>query len=295
MQIESLKVLCDLVETESFTTAAQINGLTQSGVSQQISSLEELFKSLLIERSKKQFRLTPEGQNVYDYSKKIIQSFESLRAEIEEIQQVVSGSIRLSTIYSIGLHDLTPYLKKFLKEYPLVNVRVEYRRSNEVYTDVLTNVADVGLVAFPQKMANLEIIPLHEYTMALICHPEHLLASRKTLMLRDLEGQKFVSFEKDMPTRKAIDRIFHVQGVGVRHTVEFGNVETVKRAVELDMGVAIVPQSTVAMEVAQKTLVALKFSDVNISRPWALIHKKTKVLSPAIKQFIATLKAEPPV
>ncbi|PYJ05295.1 MAG: LysR family transcriptional regulator, partial [Verrucomicrobia bacterium] len=110
MQIESLKVFCDLAETESFTKAAQINHVTQSAVSQQISSLERQFKSLLIERSKKKFRLTREGQVLYDYSKQIIQTFEALFSKLQEIKDIVSGTIRVATIYSIGLHDLPPYL-----------------------------------------------------------------------------------------------------------------------------------------------------------------------------------------
>src|SRR5512142_384753 len=151
MQIESLKVFCDLTETESFSKAAQINNVTQSAVSQQISSLERQFKSLLIERSKKKFRLTREGQVLYEYSKQIIQTFESLEHKLQEIKEIVSGTIRIATIYSIGLHDLPPYLKKFLKQYPTVNVHVEYRRANQVYEDILSNVVDLGLVAYPQK------------------------------------------------------------------------------------------------------------------------------------------------
>src|SRR5208283_2827824 len=124
MQIDSLKVYCDLVETESFTKAAEVNNITQSAVSQQISSLEKLFKSLLIERSKKKFRLTREGQVLYAYSKQIIQTYDSLQNRLQEIKDIISGTIRVATIYSIGLHDLPPYLKKFLKTYPTVNVHV---------------------------------------------------------------------------------------------------------------------------------------------------------------------------
>src|SRR5881296_3589337 len=138
MQIESLKVFRDLAETESFTKAAQINEVTQSAVSQQISSLEKAFKSLLIERSKKKFRLTREGEVLYDYSKQIIQTYDSLFSKLQEIKDIVSGTIRVATIYSVGLHDLPPYIKKFLKAYPTVNVHVEYRRSNQVYEDVFS-------------------------------------------------------------------------------------------------------------------------------------------------------------
>src|SRR5213594_4567557 len=186
MQIESLKVFCDLAETESFTKAAHINQVTQSAVSQQISSLERQFKSLLIERSKKKFRLTREGQVLYEYSKQIIQTFEALHSRLQEIKDIISGTIRLATIYSIGLHDLPPYIKKFLRSYPTVNVHVEYRRSNQVYEDVLGNVVDLGLVAYPMRDAKLEVVPLRKDMMVLICHPQHPLGKSKTVRLKEL-------------------------------------------------------------------------------------------------------------
>src|SRR5437867_2057600 len=239
MQIETLKVFCDLAETESFTKAAQINNVTQSAVSQQISALERTFKSLLIERSKKKFRLTREGQVLYDYSKQVIATYDALHNKLQEIKDIISGTIRVATIYSIGLHDLPPYLKKFLKAYPTVNVHVEYRRSNQVVEDVLSNVVDLGLVAYPQKDSKLEIVPLRKELMVLICHPAHPLAKNKTIKIGVITGQKFVGFEPDIPTRKALDRILRERGVTVDHVMEFDNIETVKRAVEIEAGVSI--------------------------------------------------------
>jgi len=290
MQIESLKVFCDLAETESFTKAAQINSITQSAVSQQISSLERQFKSLLIERSKKRFRLTREGQVLYEYSKQILNTFDSMTNRLQEIKDIVSGTIRVATIYSIGLHDLPPYLKKFLKAYPTVNVHVEYRRSNQVYEDVLSNIVDLGLVAYPSKDAKLEVVPLRKDMLVLIAHPQHPLAKNKTLKLRELSGQKFIGFEPDIPTRRAIDKILKDENVNVNVVMEFDNIETVKRAVEIDAGVAIVPVGTVTQEVSKNTLGAITIEDAQFYRPLAAIYKKNKVLSPAIKQFINVLK-----
>lgn len=290
MQIESLKVFCDLAETESFTKAAQINGVTQSAVSQQISSLERLFKSLLIERSKKRFRLTSEGQVLYDYSKQIIQTYESLHSKLQELKDIISGTIRVATIYSIGLHDLPPYVKKFMKSYPTVNVHVEYRRANQVYEDVLSNVVDLGLVAYPTKDAKLETVPLRKDSLVLICHPHHPFAKQKNIKLKSLVGQKFVGFEPDIPTRKALDKILREYGVTVNNVMEFDNVETVKRAVEIDAGISIVPQGTITQEIAKQTLAAVTLEDGNFHRPLAAIYKKNKVLSPAMKQFLAILK-----
>ncbi|MGA2540542.1 MAG: LysR family transcriptional regulator [Verrucomicrobiota bacterium] len=290
MQVESLKVFCDLAETESFTKAAQINNVTQSAVSQQISSLERQFKSLLIERSKKKFRLTREGQVLYEYSKQIIQSYDSLHNRLQEIKDIISGTIRLATIYSIGLHDLPPYLKKFLKLFPTVNVHVEYRRANQVYEDVLSNVVDLGLVAYPTKDPKLELIPLRKDVLVLICHPQHPLAKNKSIKLSQLSGEKFISFEPDIPTRKAIDKILKDHAVTVQTVMEFDNIETVKRAVEIEAGISIVPQATVLQEVAKQTLVEVRIEGVELFRPLAALYKKNKVLSPAMKQFLHILK-----
>ncbi len=290
MQIESLKVFTDLAETESFTKAAQINSVTQSAVSQQISSLERHFKSILIERSKKKFRLTREGQVLYEYSKQIIQTYDALQNRIQEIKDIVSGTIRVSTIYSIGLHDLPPYLKQFLKQFPTVNVHVEYRRANQVYDDVLGNVVDIGLVAYPQKELRLEIVPLREDPMVLICHPQHPFAKAKQIKLKQIAGQKFVGFEPDIPTRRAIDKVFKDHGVSLMPVMEFDNIETVKRAVEIDAGISIVPHNTITQEIQKQTLVEVKIEDAEFFRPLAVIYKKSKVLSPAMKQFFSILK-----
>ena len=290
MQIESLKVFCDLAETESFTTAAQINDVTQSAVSQQISSLERQFQSLLIERSKKRFRLTREGQVLYDFSKQIIQSYDAMQSRLQEIKDVISGTIRVATIYSIGLHDLPPYLKQFLKNYPTVNVHVEYRRANQVYEDVLSNVVDLGLVAYPAREARLETVALRKDPLVLICHPNHALAKAKSIRLKALAGQKFIGFEPDIPTRKALDKLLKENGVQVQHVMEFDNIETVKRAVEIDAGISIVPQGTILQEVAKQTLAQVQLEGGEFYRPLAAIYKKHKVLSPAVKEFLAILK-----
>jgi DNA-binding transcriptional LysR family regulator len=290
MQIESLKVFCDLAETESFTKSAQINNVTQSAVSQQISSLERQFKSLLIERSKKKFRLTREGHVLYEFSKQIIQTYDSLHSRLQEIKDIISGTIRVATIYSIGLHDLPPYIKRFLKRYPTVNVHVEYRRANQVYDDVLGNVVDLGLVAYPTRQNKLETVALRNDPLVLICHPQHPFAKVRTIKLKAISGQKFIGFEPDTPTRKALDKILRDNAVQVNHVMEFDNIETVKRAVEIDAGISVVPQGTILQEVSKQTLAQVQFEDAEYYRPLAAIYKKNKVLSPAMKQFLAILK-----
>jgi len=289
MQIESFKMFCDLAESGSFTKAAQTNGVTQSAVSQQVSSLERQLDCLLIERSKKQFRLTREGQLLYEHGHQIVQAHDSLLARLQEVKHIVSGSIRVATIYSIGLHDLPPYLKQFLRAHPTVNIHVEYLRANQVYDDVLGNVADLGLVAYPEPDSRLECILLRNEVLSVICHPNHPLARSPSLQSAQLQDQRFISFEPDIPTRKALDRHFQHQQVSVRTVMEFDNIETVKRAVEVGAGIAIVPEGTVSDEVAKGSLCLIPLANRSLLRPLAVIHRKTKVLTPAMRQFIDLL------
>lgn len=290
MQVETFKMFCDLVETKSFTRAAQLSEVTQSAVSQQISALERSFKSVLIERSKKIFKLTPAGRVVYDYAREIVRASDALHGRLEELKDIVSGSIRVSTIYSIGLYELPAYVKKFMQSYPTVNVHVEYRHDDQVYDDVLSNDVEFGLVAYPVRDPKLEIVALRKEPLVLVCHPQHPFAKRDKVKLQELNGQNFVGFGPGIHTRRALDRILKTHGASVRYAMEFDNIDTVKRAVEIDAGVSIVPEATVVAEVAKRTLVAVPIADGNFFRPTAAIYKKKKTLTPAMKQLLTVLK-----
>jgi len=289
MQIENFKIFADLVETKSFSKSAKLNGITQSAVSQQARAMERNFKTLLIDRSQKQFQLTREGQKVYESAKEILHTYDQLLSELQELKKVISGTIRISTIYSIGLHELPPYIKKFLHDYPSVNVRVEYRRSNLVYEDILHNAVDFGLVAFPVKQRQIEQLPFRNDHLVLITHPNHPLAKAGELDLKQLASQRFIGFDPDIPTRKAVDQIFRENKVEIEPVMEFDNIETVKRAVEIDHGVAIVPLATVAQEVQSGALAAVHFKGKDFTRPLAILHRKGRVLTPAMKKFIEIL------
>ncbi len=293
MHIENLKVFSDLVHSESFSKSAKLNGITQSAVSQQLRAMEKHYNILIVDRSQKQFRLTPEGKKLYAAAQRILAITETLNSELQEMKNVVSGPINLSTIYSIGLHELPPYIKRFLKEFPAVNLRVEYRRSNHVYEDILQNSFDLGLVAFPVKTKGIEIIPFREDTLVLICHPDNPLASESSVSLEEIARNKFVGFDADIPTRKGIDAMFRERRLTVDPVMEFDNIETVKRAVEIDAGVAIVPAATVKQEVARGALAAVEIDAKRRSRPLAILHRKGKVMTPALQKLLETLTNHP--
>ena len=294
MQIDNFKIFADLVETKSFSKSAKLNNITQSAVSQQARAMERHFKALLVDRSQKQFQLTREGQRVYESAKEVLHAYEMLLSELQEMKKVVSGTIRISTIYSIGLHELPPYIKRFLHDYPSVNVRVEYRRSNMVYEDILHNCVDFGLVAFPANVRQIDSIPFRNDHLIVICHPQHPLAKKGEVTVAELAGQKFIGFDPDIPTRKAVDQIFRDNHLEIETVMEFDNIETVKRAVEIDHGIAIVPQATVVQEASQGTLAVLRLKGGEFTRPLAILHRKGRVFTPAMKKFIETLGLDLP-
>jgi len=293
MHIQNFKTFCDLVETKSFSKAARLNEVTQSAVSQQLKAMESHYDMLIIDRNQKKFRLTPQGTVLYSTFKEILALYEKLNCEIQEMRNIVSGTIQISTVNSIGLHELPPYLKSFIKEFPSVNARVEYRRANLVYEDVLHGTADIGLVAFPVSHKELTTINFAQDELVVAMNPEHSLAKKKNLSIDNLGGEEFIAFERDIPTRKATDEMLSNAGVEISVVMEFDNVETVKRALEINAGIAILPANTVTNEIDRNQLVALKLDHGVHVRPLAIIHKKNRMLTPALRSFVELMKTHP--
>jgi DNA-binding transcriptional LysR family regulator len=293
MHIETLKVFCDIIESGSFSYAASQNFVTQSAVSQQVRSLEEKYDCRLIERGRAGVKPTAAGQILYNSSKDIVRRFLELENKLREIGSVVAGSIRVGTVYSVGLHELPPYLSDFLRRFPDVNVHLEYLRSNKIYEDLIEGKIDLGVVAYPAKRSQIVSIPFRNDELVLIVPPDNALAKLSKVHFSQLEGQRFVGYERDIPTRKAADRILREHGVKPVYTMEFDNIETIKRAVEISLGVAIVPRLTVEHETARGSLKMLEFLEGTFLRPLAIIHKRGRELSPAVRKFIEALTAGP--
>ncbi len=291
MHLETLKTFCDLIETGSFSKAAEINFVSQSAVSQQIKVLENRFDCVLIERNmRRKVEPTPAGRQVYSASQEIIQRFKALELELQAKDQAIAGTVRLATVYSVGLHELPPYVKQFIQLYPQVNVHVEYARTNNIYEACLNNSIDFGIVAMPQRKPQLEVIRLRDAELVLVCSPEHELAKKRKVKLAQLQGEPFIAFERDIPTRKEIDRILKKYQVTVKNVMEFDNIETIKRSVEAGNGISILPETVVASEVRNQQLVALKFLDGTFTRSVGIIHRKGKVFSAAASEFIELVK-----
>ncbi len=293
MHIETLKTFCDLVETGSFSKAAALNFVSQSAVSQQIKSLERRFEMPIIERGQRnKIAPTEAGKLLYSEFKEIVERFNALEARLRAKSEVVSGTIRVATVYSIGLHELPPHVKALMKTYPQVRVHIEYSRADKVYEACLNNTIDFGIVALPLKMPNLAVIPMRNDKLVVVCSPEHPLARRrKKVSIRQLSGKEFVAFERDIPTRKTIDQILKQHQVAVNYAMEFDNIETIKRSVEVGVGLSILPETAVVNEVRSGLLVSLEFNEGTFTRAIGIIHRKGKIFNIAAREFIALLTA----
>ena len=290
MQLESLKMFVDVVETGSFSRAAQLNHVTQSAVSQQIRALENRYEQRLLSRSARQVTPTPAGERLFRGCKEILARFSEVEAEIREQATEVSGTCNVSCIYSVGLHELHTIKKGLLRTHPKVNVRLNYRRSDQVYDDVILGAADLGLVAYPQPRAGVDLVPFREDKMALILPPGHPLAGKGKVSMTAVTGLPFIAFDREAPSRKGIDKLFRDKGLELNPTMEMDNVETIKRAVELGLGVSILPIPTVEREVAGGTLVTKLFTEPGFTRPIGILVRKGKYLSRASQAVLDSFK-----
>ena len=292
MQLKSLKVFCDVVGWRSFSRAADENGISQSGASQVVNQLERRLGVKLIDRSKRPFVLTPEGETYYEGCRKLVQRYDSLEDQVRTLHEEVSGRVRVVSIYSVGLHHMSRYLQQFLTQYPKANVRLEYQHPHRVYEAIEKDHADLGLVSYPRASRTIEALGWREEPMVLVCAPGHRLAGYANVAFEDLAGEKVIGFDSDLTIRREIDRVLQLHDAEVNVTMEFDNIETIKRAVEIDAGVALLPEPTVLREVEAKSLVSVPLATDELVRPLGIIHRRGKELGSTARRFIELLQTE---
>lgn len=292
MHIETLKTFCDLVETGSFSRAARLNYVSQSAVSQQVKALEARYNTVLIERGPRHgATLTDTGRLLYGECKPLLERLRYVEERLRHPATTMAGPVRIATVYSVGLHALPPYVTRFMKAHPQVKVHIEYSRTDKVCDACLNDTIDLGIVAFPVRRTAMAALPWREEKLVLVCAPDHPLARTRRVKLAQLLNEDFVAFERDIPTRRTIDRILKDHGVTVNRVIEFDNIETIKRAVEVGSGVSILPDTTVLSEVRGGTLAARDFREGPFTRTIGIVHRRGRVLPAAAREFLRLLTA----
>jgi DNA-binding transcriptional LysR family regulator len=292
MHLRFLKTFCDIVDLGSFSRAAKANGVSQSNASQIVHHLEERLGVQLIDRSKRPFVVTQEGQRFHEGARVIVQRYDDLEREVRSLHEAVAARLTCASIYSVGLAHMSGLLRQFLAAHPRADVRLEYLHPHRVYEVVDQGQADLGLVSYPEESPSVAAIPWRTETIALVCYPQHPLAKRRSVTLNMLKNEPFVAFQEGLKIREEIDAVLEREKVPVRVSLAFDNIETIKRAIEIGSGVSLLPEPTTAREIEAGTLVQVPIEGVSMVRPLGIIHRRDRNLSEMAQKFIELLRAQ---
>jgi DNA-binding transcriptional LysR family regulator len=290
MQIDTLKIFCDVIRLRSFSRGAEANNVLQATASLTVQRLEKHLGVMLIDRSRRPWEPTREGRIFYEGCREMLERYHALECEVGAGMIAADTVVRMAAIYSVNLHEMSRSVRRFSELRPHARVELEYLHASRVYQRVLNDEVDLGILSFPQERQSLTAVPWRDEPMVVVCHPRHRLASRKRVAVKQLDREPFVGFDTDLVIRKKIDGFLRKHGVEVKVVLTFDNVEAVKRAVEVGSGVAILPRPTLEHELQAKTLAAVPFSGVNFVRPLGIVYRRGRRLYPNAEAFIELLR-----
>lgn len=283
--LHAFRMFRDLVTTQSFTEAARRNYLTQSAMSHHIRTLEKTFGQQLVIRGRGRIQLTRAGVQFFEACQELLKRYEQLEAALKAPVGEVTGRLRIGSIYTTGLYELPRYTTAFLKRYPKVDLLLTYLKDSEVHEGVLADRIEVGIVDAPKAHPQLVITPFKKERVVLIVPPTHPWAAKKKIALAALQDQPFIVPQAEFP----VDEILRGTNVRVKVVHAFDNIEITKRAVEIGLGLAFVPQITVADEVKYGKLRALELAEGPFERTIGLITRRRAELSLPAQKFVELL------
>lgn len=291
MHFKSLKVFCDVVGCRSFSRAADANGMTQSGASQTVHQLEERLGVKLLDRSKRPFVLTDEGRIYYEGCLEIVERMSALEEAVKSLHTQLAGRVHVTSIYSVGLSFMKQFVQDFSKRNPKTTVKLDYGHPERIYEMVRDGQTDLGLVSYPTKSKSICARVWREQPMALVVSPAHPFAERDCISIAELKGVEAVGFDENLRIRRELDKSLREHGVSWNVAMEFDNIETLKRAIEINSGVSILPAPTVERELASGTLKLIPIEDLELVRPVGVIHREGKTLGTTAQRFMEELLA----
>ena len=297
MQIRALKIFSDVVTRRSFSRAADDNGITQSAASQTVHQIESHFGTKLLDRSKRPFVVTEEGKVCFDHCIKLVRQFEELNAKLNNIHSQAADTVKVASIYSVGLSYMKDFVHRFTERNWDIHVQLEYHHPSEVYNLVKSGDVDLGLLSYPTATHAVAVIPWREEQMAVVISPDHSLASDHAISLQDLNGFDMIGFDQNLRIGQEINRVLAESNIRPNVVMEFDNIETLKRAIEINAGFSILPEAHVQREVEAGTLMTVQIQDNSLLRPVGIIHRENIKLGVNTENFIELLisDAHPPI
>jgi DNA-binding transcriptional LysR family regulator len=252
-----------------------------------VQEVERRLGVALFDRSVRPLGLTEAGKLYAEFCREVLNRQKQFELSLEALKSEVESTVRVASIYSMGLSEMGRLQEEFAARYPDANLQVEYMRPDRIYDAVREGKADLGLVSYPESSREITAIPWRVEEMQLAAAPSHALAGREEVYAWDLNGQDFIGFDDDLSIRKEMEKFFRAKGITVNLVMHFDNIQMIKEAVALGRGISILPARTMQAEIAQGRLVAVPLRAPELVRPVGIVHQKRKQFNRATQGFLA--------
>ncbi len=278
MSDRRLQVFHTVARLLSFTKAADTLHMTQPAVTFQVRQLEEQFNTRLFDRTHSKVRLTEAGKKVFAYAEKITSLSNEMELEIKSLSEDISGNLIIGGSTTIAQYILPSLLQGFKKKYPELNIIIREANTDGIVSMIESSVIDLGIVEAPVKAQDLEVEIFMSDELVLIHNPENNFSKKESVSPDELRDLPFILREEGSGTRAVIAEYLKKQGIGegeLEVSMELGNSESIKGAVEANIGVSILSKSTIQKELMLKTLLCKELSP-KISRNFYFVRRRHK-------------------
>lgn len=290
--MQTLRLFVDVVRCHSFSQAATLHGISQSATSQRVHQLEKQLGVTLIDRSQRPLGLTAEGERFFIGCEDILERYDRLERSVRKDPQQHTGTVRVAAIYSAGIELLNDVRERYLQKHPQIDLELTYEHPDTIYQMVKDHEVDLGIVSCPEHWKNTSVIHLRDEMMALVCTPDHELATRSSVQPGDLAKRPLIFPETDLPIGRRIRQYFRDHKVAPQVVESFDNLDTMRNAVVATGHIAIMPKRAVMREVKAGTLTCVPLNPT-LTRPVGIIYKKRAAklepFSPAVQVFVNDL------
>ena len=289
MEMNQLEVLAVVAEEKSFSRAAEVLHRTQPAISQAVQRLEQEIGEKLFDRSSKNGTLTLAGEVLLDYAKQMLNLRQTARNAIKEMRDLHHGKVTISANEHTVFY-LLPVIQEFRRLYPLVKIEVQRGVASRIPKEVLAREVELGVISFKPNDKSVNSTPVLVDELTLIVSPQHPLANRKSVSVKELGVETFVAHNAPSPYRQKVIETFDKHQTKLHIAIELPSLEAIKRLVEKGVGVALVPKLTAQNEISNGQLHAVSVREMKLERKLNIIYRRNSVLSHAAKSFLKLAK-----
>lgn len=284
--MDPLKVFVTVIEQKNFSRAGDILNLSQPGVSLHIRNLENELGTKLIYRSPKQVQITEPGKILYRHAKQMLNHYETAKREINEFNNVVSGTMKIGASFTIGEYYLPKVLAEFSTKYPMVDIQIIISNSNDVIQGIRSNKLDIGLIEGETDYKDIDVMPFMNDEMIVVVPPDHPLSQMDLIEGNMLQNQIWVLREQGSGTRTYSDKLLSSLELNIKKTFIFTSIQGVKEAVMAGLGIALLSRLTVQKELKSNELKTFHLKNEPLIRPFSIVKKLDFDASKAMELFL---------